>query len=123
MTQTPPAVPRRSLTHRRLRVSIVLVLGLVGLFAYALSSSRTTDLVSECLLGGGLLPPEVACTYLEVLRDTDPNKRDPEPSLLASPASAHPQTIFGFTLAGYDATNPRAVALVDHFIDKGVDWG
>jgi hypothetical protein len=123
MTQTSPEVPRSPLTRRLLLASIALVLGLVGLFAYAMSFSRTTDLIVGCLEGGGLLSPEVACTYLEVLRDPDPNEQDPEPPLLAAPQSAHPQTLFGFTLAGYEASNARALALVDYFIDKGVDWG
>jgi hypothetical protein len=102
-----------------LAVPVALLMGFVGLF----SSATTTDLVVGCLEGGGFLSPVVACTYLEVVRDPDPNVPDPEPSAVASPTSAHPQTILGFTLADYDASNPRAGALVDHFIAKGIDWG
>jgi hypothetical protein len=122
MTETPAEAPRSALKRRLLVVPIALLVGLAGLFAYATLYATTTELVLGCLEGGGLLSPDLACTYLEVVRDPDPNEQDPEPSLVASPASAHPQTIFGFTLAGYDSSNPRSVRLVDHFIAKGVDW-
>jgi hypothetical protein len=102
---------------------MALLLGLLGLLTYAISSTSTANLVIGCLDGTGILSPVVACTYLQVVRDPDPNMPDPEPGLVASPQSAHPQTILGFTLADYDASNPRAVALIDHFIDKGIDWG
>ena len=123
MTQTLPKVSRRPQAHRLLLVPFVLLLGLSSVIGWMMASSSTTDLISGCLEEGGFLSPTVVCTYLEVLRNPNPNEHDPEPSLVASPASAHPQTIFGSTLAGYDSTNPRAVALVDHFIDQGVDWG
>jgi hypothetical protein len=112
--------PPRTLRKRLLVLVMLLALlvGLAGLF----SSVPTTDLVVGCVEEGGILPPIVVCTYLQLVRDPDPNAPPAEPRLVASPRSARPQTIFGFTLAGYAPDNPRAVALVEHFMDKGVDW-
>jgi hypothetical protein len=86
------------------------------------SSVPTTDLVLGCVEEEGMLPPMVACTYLQFVRAPDPNAPPPEPRRVAGPRSARPQTVFGFTLAGYAPDNPRAVTLVEHFIDEGVDW-
>ena len=92
-----------------------------GLLWLGFSSARTTDLIVGCLEGEGALSPVIACAYLQRVRAPDPNLPEADP-LVAGPESAQAQTIFGTALGGYDATNPRAVELLDHLIATGVDW-
>jgi hypothetical protein len=102
-----------------LTLTLVLLMGLWGLLA----AQNTTSLLVACLNDGvDSLPASVSCAYLQTVRSPDPNLPDSGEPLVAGPTRVHPLTVFGFTLAGHRADNPRSGALIDHFIRQGVTW-
>ncbi len=115
-----PAEPRERPVKRLLLLTLTLVL-LVGIWGL-LAAQRTTSLIVACLDGAYSLPASVSCAYLQTVRNPDPNRPDSGEPLVASPTRVHPLTVFGFTLAGHRADNPRSGALIDHFIRRGVNW-
>ena len=92
-----------------LGLPMVIGLGLFGLY----SSLSNEDLVLACVGEGSRLPPGLACHYLKEVRDPDPNR---------SVAIIRPQTLFGFTLAGHELSNPRSQDLIEYFLSKKIQW-
>jgi hypothetical protein len=114
MTETkekPPRNLKRSFVMMVFLVSAVTLFGLFGLFATATNEM----LIVTCVGEGGRLSPGFACAYLKQVRDPDPNQP-------VSTSLSQPQTIFGFFLAGYEASNPRSVNLLEHFLGKDIRW-
>jgi hypothetical protein len=113
-----------------IKIACMLALLLIGGFAAGFASQSNETLVVTCLDQDAApdddatgpfitLPASLFCTYLKSVRNPDPN---------APESTGHPQTLFGFTIAGHftfagrQPGNQRSLDLIEHFIDRGVDW-
>jgi hypothetical protein len=100
---------KRTILIAMLVVPVIAWTALLAL--YGAQSSEA--LILTCVSEDGRLPQGLACAYLTLVRDPDPNQ-DTE--------GRSGQTVFGFTVVGHHQDNVRSAALIKHFMDKGIEW-